>query len=311
MTKLEVVNSVTRSLNKVKFKFKKHSPEILVGVGVVGVVASSVLACKATLKVNAVLDESKQNIEKIHEATEKGATPIGEEYTAEDSKKDLTIMYTQTAVKLIKMYAPSVALGTVSIAAIVSGHKILRKRNVALAAAYATVEKSFKEYRGRVVERFGESLDKELKYNIKTKEVEEIVVTEDGSEQVVKSTATVVDPNNIDDTSRIWYEGNPGFTKDPEHNLRYLKMVQATMNDKLKAQGYLPLNDVYEALGFDKTSYGQVLGWIYDEKNPIGDNFVDFGLYDIHNEDKIRFVNGNERAVILEFNHDGNIINKM
>lgn len=311
MTKLEVVNSVTRSLNKVKFKFKKHSPEILVGVGIVGVVASSVLACKATLKVNAVLDESKQNIEKIREATEKGATPIGEEYTAEDSKKDLTIMYTQTAVKLVKLYAPSVALGTVSIAAIVSGHKILRKRNVALAAAYATVEKSFKDYRGRVVERFGEALDKELKYNIKTKEVEEIVVNEDGSETVVKSTTTVVDPNNIDDTSRIWYEGNPGFTKDPEHNLRYLKMVQATMNNKLQAQGYLPLNDVYEALGFDKTSYGQVLGWIYDEKNPIGDNFVDFGLYDIHNEDKIRFVNGHERAIILEFNHDGNIIKKM
>ena len=310
MTKMEVVNKATRALNKVKFKFKKHSPELLVGVGIVGVVASGVLACKATLKVNAVLEESKQNIDKIHEATEKGATAIGEEYTVEDSKKDLTITYTQTAVKLVKLYGPSVLLGGAAIAAIIGGHKILRTRNVALAAAYATVEKSFKDYRGRVVERFGEALDKELKYNIKSQEVEEIVVNEDGSEQVVKNTVTVVDPNNIDDTSRIWYEGNPGFTKDPEHNLRYLKLIQATMNDKLKAQGYLPLNDVYEALGFDKTSYGQVLGWIYDEKNPIGDNFVDFGLYDIHDENKIRFVNGKERAIILEFNHDGNIVGK-
>ena len=311
MTKLEVVNTVTRSLNKVKFKFKKHSPEILVGVGIVGIVASGVMACKSTLKVNEVLEESKKNIDRIHEATERGATVIGEEYTVEDSKKDLTILYTQTGVKLAKLYAPSVALCTVSIAAIVGGHKILRKRNVALAAAYATVEKSFKEYRGRVVERFGESLDKELRYNIKAKEVEEIVANEDGSEQVVKSTVTVVDPNNIDDTSRIWYEGNPGYSKDPEHNMRYLKMIQATMNDKLKSQGYLPLNDVYEALGFSKTPYGQVIGWIYDEKEPIGDNFVDFGLYDIHNEAKIRFVNGQERAIILEFNHDGNIIDKM
>lgn len=310
MTKMEVVNKATRVIGKVKFKFKKHSPELLVGVGIVGVVASGVLACKATLKVNAVLEESKQNIDKIHEATEKGATAIGEEYTVEDSKKDLTITYTQTAVKLVKLYGPSVLLGGAAIAAIIGGHKILRTRNVALAAAYATVEKSFKDYRGRVVERFGEALDKELKYNIKSQEVEEIVVNEDGSEQVVKNTVTVVDPNNIDDTSRIWYEGNPGFTKDPEHNLRYLKLIQATMNDKLKAQGYLPLNDVYEALGFDKTSYGQVLGWIYDEKNPIGDNFVDFGLYDIHDENKIRFVNGKERAIILEFNHDGNIVGK-
>lgn len=311
LNKTELVNSVTRKFHKVGFTMKKYSPEILIVGGVVGVVTSTVLACKATLKVNAVLDETKANIDKIHEATETGVTEAGETYTEEDSKKDLSIVYIQTGLKLAKMYAPAVILGGLSITAVLTSNNILRKRNVALAAAYTAVDKSFKEYRGRVVERFGEALDKELRYNIKTKEVEEIVVNEDGTESIVKSTVNVIDPSSIDDTSRIWYEGNPGWTKDPEFNLMYLKRQQAYATEKLRAQGYLFINEVYEMLGFPATSYGQVIGWIYDEKNPIGDNFVDFGIYDIHNEQKIKFVNGDERSIILEFNHDGNILRKM
>lgn len=311
MTKVELVNKATRTFHKVGFTLKKHSPEILIVGGVIGVVSSTVLACRATLKVNAVLDETKENIDRIHTATENGVTEAGETYTVEDSKKDLTIVYTQTGLKLVKMYAPAVILGGLSITAVLTSNNILRKRNVALAAAYTAVDKSFKEYRGRVVERFGEALDKELRYNIKTKEVEEIVVNEDGTESIVKSTVNVVDPNTIDDTSRIWYEGNPGWSKDPEFNLMYLKRQQAYATEKLRTQGYLFLNEVYEMLGFPVTPSGQVLGWIYDEKNPVGDNFVDFGIYDIHNEQKIKFVNGDERSIILEFNHDGNILKKM
>lgn len=311
LNKTELVNSVTRKFHRVGFTMKKYSPEILIVGGVVGVVTSTVLACKATLKVNAVLDETKANIDKIHEATETGVTEAGETYTEEDSKKDLSIVYIQTGLKLAKMYAPAVILGGLSITAVLTSNNILRKRNVALAAAYTAVDKSFKEYRGRVVERFGEALDKELRYNIKTKEVEEIVVNEDGTESIVKSTVNVIDPSSIDDTSRIWYEGNPGWTKDPEFNLMYLKRQQAYATEKLRAQGHLFINEVYEMLGFPATSYGQVIGWIYDEKNPIGDNFVDFGIYDIHNEQKIKFVNGDERSIILEFNHDGNILRKM
>ena len=307
LDKTKLLNNVTRKIHKVGFKFKKHSPEILVVAGVVGTVTGAVMACKATLKVNEVLEEPKKNIEKIHEALEHGATEVGIPYSEEDHKKDLTIAYVQTGVKLVKLYAPAVIVTGLSITAILSGHNILRKRNIALAAAYTAVDKSFKEYRGRVVERFGEALDKELKYNIKAKEVEEIVVNEDGSETIVKKTVEVVDPNDHSDYSRFFDAGCKGWDDDPEYNLMFLKSVQAQANNILKAEGHLFLNEVYDMLGIPRSKAGQVVGWVYDEKNPVGDNFVDFGIYDIHNEKARDFVNGYEKVILLDFNVDGNI----
>lgn len=311
MTKTEMMNKMSRGIHKVGFALKKHSPEILVAAGVVGTVASTVLACKATLKVNEVLEQPKKDIEKIHEAMETGFTEAGESYSVEDSKKDLAIVYTKTAVDLAKLYGPAIILETASILAIVKSHTILNKRNAALAAANTALFKAYKEYRSRVVERFGKELDHELRYNIKAQEVEETVANEDGTETTVTKTVRVLDPNTLGEFTRIWYEGNPGFTDNPEANKLFLQKQQAFANEKLKRQGYLFLNDVLSMLGFAKTKTGFVVGWIYDEKNPIGDNFVDFGLFDINSEDKIRFINGDEKAVLLEFNVDGNIIDRM
>lgn len=310
MAKLDIMNTVTRNLHRVGFKLKKHSPEILVGAGIVGVVSSAVMACKATMKLDEVLDEPKEKIEKIHELMDNPEkVPEGKEYTKEDGKKDLTIMYTQSAVKVIKLYAPAVALGTISIAAILGGHHILRKRNFALAAAYATIDKGFKEYRGRVIERFGEELDKELKYNIKAKEIEETVVNEDGTETTITKTVNVANPREYSDYARFFDDGCNGWTKDPEFNLMFLKDQQRYANDLLKEKGHLFLNEVYDMLGIPRCKAGQIVGWIFDEKHPVGDNYVDFGIYNVYNEANRNFVNGYERTILLDFNVDGDILN--
>lgn len=307
MKKVEIMNNVTRTFNRAGLKLKKYSPEIFVGLGIVGVVASAVMACKATTKIDDVLAEQKENIEKTKNYVEEHG--YSEKYTEEDHKKDLTIFYSRSAVDLVKLYAPSVILGTVSIAMIINGHRILRKRNVALAAAYATVEKGFKEYRGRVIERFGEELDKELKYNIKAKEVEEVVKDEEtGEEKIVKKTVNVADPNLYSDYARFFDDGCTGWTKDPEYNLMFLKDQQRYANDLLKSKGHLFLNEVYDMLGIPRTKAGQAVGWIYDEVHPVGDNFVDFGLTDIHNAKVRDFVNGYERTILLDFNVDGSIL---
>ena len=305
MKKLQIPNSVTRSIHKVGFKLKKNSPEILIVAGVIGTVASAVMACKATLKVNEVVDDAKENIDRIHEAKETGYTEAGETYDAEDSKKDLALVYAQTGLKFVKLYGPSVALGALSLTGIVSSHHILRKRNIGLAAAYAAVDKGFKDYRGRVVERFGKELDKELRHNIKAKEIDEIVVNEDGSEQVVKKTVNVANPNDYSEYARFYDDGCVGWDKNPEYSLAYLKNMQNWANNRLQAEGHLFLNEVYEALGIPKTKAGQVVGWVYDEANPDCDNFVDFGISDIYNEKVRDFVNGYERVVLLDFNVDG------
>lgn len=315
MNTTELKNKVTRKLYKVKFGLKKHSPEILVVAGTVGVVTSAVLACKATLKVNAVVDEAKENLNKIEVAGQKGVTEAGETYTEEDVKNETKIVYIQTGVKLAKLYALPVGLGVISIAAILGGHNILRKRNIALAASYTALFDDFKGYRSRVVERFGEQLDKELKYNLKTKEVEEIVVHEDGTEEIVKKKEQVMDdPDGLagyDSFARFFDDGCAGWDPNPEYSLMFLNQQQNYANDKLRRQGYLFLNDVYDMLGIPKCKEGQTHGWVYDEKNPIGDNFVDFGIYNISRRKNRDFVNGYEKVILLDFNHDGNILNYM
>ena len=309
--KTELMTKASRLLGNASLQIRKHSPEIHMVAGVVGTVASTVLACKATLKVNEVLEEKKNTIDAIHTCLENETI----EYTEEDSKKDLTILYAQTGIKLVKLYAPAVILGALSITSIVAGHKILKKRNLALAAAYAVVDKGFKDYRKRVVERFGEELDKELRYNLKAKEIEEVVKDKDGNEKVEKKVVNVVDSENplngVSEYAKFFDEVSTNWSKDPEYNLMFLRRQQDWANEKLKATGYLFLNEVYDMLGIPRTQAGQVVGWIYDKKNPNGDNYVDFGIYDVHSEAKRGFVNGVERSILLDFNVDGVIYDKI
>ena len=307
MGNLAIFNNMSRTFGRVGLKLKKHSPEILVIGGVIGGVASAVMACKATTKASDIIDEAKEQVDKVKSVVANESISE-EEYSKEDSKKDLTLIYVQTGIKFAKLYGPSVLLGTVSITSILAGHNILRKRNAALGAAFTAVNTGFKEYRSRVIDRFGKELDRELKYNIKAKEIETVVVDENGEEKVEKKIVEVVDPNNYSEFARFFDVGCKGWDKDPEYNLMTLRHVQNWANDKLQSQGHLFLNDVYDALGIPRSKAGQIVGWVYDEKNPIGDNFVDFGIYDLHNEKARDFVNGYERTILLDFNVDGNIL---
>ena len=302
-------NKVVNVYNKVNGKVQKYSPEILAGVGVVGVVASTVMACKATMKLDEILNDSKETREKIIDV--KDNPEYTEVYSPEDAKKDLTINYTQTAIKVAKLYAPAVLLGSASLGCLLASNGILRKRNAALSAAYVTVDKSFKEYRNRVAERFGNEVEKEIRYNIKAEEIEKVVFDEEGNETVVKETLKTMDPNLYSDYAKFFDEASPCWQNDPEYNLMFLKSQQQYANDLLRAKGRLFLNDVYDMLGIDKTKAGQVVGWVYDEANPSGDNFVDFGIYDMTKERVRAFVNGYETNILLDFNVDGNIWDKM
>ena len=308
--KTELLSKVSRSFHKVGFKFKKHSPEILVVTGVVGIVTSAVMACKATTKVNDIVDEAKETIDTIHNSVGKGLhTSDGEEYTEEVANKDLAIVYVQTGWKFVKLYGPAVALGIASIGCMIGSNQILRKRNVALAAAFKAVDTSFKEYRGRVIDRFGKDLDRELRFGIKAKEVEERVVDENGNETTITKTVEVVDPNQVHSLySIVWCEGSNGWTRNAELNKVFLIQQQNYANDKLRMNGILTLNEVYDMLGAPRTAYGQIAGWVYTDDSTIGDNFVDFGIFDVHNEKACDFVNGREKSIILDFNCIGNIL---
>ena len=296
-----------KTYKKVELKAIKHSPEILAGVGVVGVVGSLVMACKATTKLSDVLEESKEQLDKIKEVA---ADPAYEEkYSQDDAKKDTTITYVQTGVKVVKLYAPSVILCASSLGCLLASNNILKKRNAALSAAYMTVDKSFKEYRKRVADRFGEEVEKEIRYNIKAEEITK--VDENGNEvtETVKVMDGTDDPNSYSDYARFFDESCAAWQNDAEYNLTFLKAQQQYANDLLKARGRLFLNEVYRMLGIDETKAGQVVGWVYNPDNPTGDNFVDFGIYNMKRERVRAFVNGYEPNILLDFNVDGVIWN--
>lgn len=311
MKQPEFMNNLTRTFGKIGLGIKKHSPEILIVGGIIGGVASAVLACRATVKAAPVLDELKSNLKKLEHA-EAHPEELTFQYTKEDAKKDRAIVKTQAVLKVAKLYGPSVLLGGLSIVSILSGNKILRTRNAALAAAYTAVDTSFKGYRNRVIERFGEEMDKELKYNLKTIEVEETAVDKNGKETKVKKTIQVAEgvPEHFSPYAKCYDVGCNGWEKDAEHNLWFLQIQQNWANEKLKSQGYLFLNDVYEALGIPKTKAGQIVGWTYNKggHNEHGDNYVDFGIFDIHKPANRDFVNGYERSIWLDFNVDGDIL---
>ena len=304
--KTEIIATLTRTFNRTGLKIKKHSPEILLVTGTVGVVSSTVMACKATLKVEEIVDEAKEKIDTIHQVSADPA--MAEKYSEDDGKKDLAIVYTQTAVKFIKLYGPSVTIGVASLACMIGSNRILNKRNAALAAAYAAVDKSFKEYRGRVIERFGKQMDRELRYNIKAQEIEETTVDANGKEIVTKKTVDVMDPNSYSQYAIVFDDSNEGWDPDPERSKYFLIQQQNWANERLKSRGHLFLNEVYDMLGAKRTKAGAQVGWVYDEKNCEGDNFVDFGIFDTNSPKARDFVNGIEKVIVLDFNVDGYIL---
>lgn len=302
--KTEIMKSVNGVASKTVMKLKKHSPEILVVAGIAGTVVSAVLACKATTKVAEILDETKGTLDTIHEGMETGAIN-GQEYMTEDGKKDTVVVYAQTGMKLAKLYGPAIILGTLSITSILASNNILRKRNVALGAAYAAIDKSFKEYRGRVGERFGEQVDTELKYGIKAKKFEEIEVDpETGKEKKVKKTVMVADPNLQSDYAVYFDSKSRNYETNPDYNRMFLKAQQAFANDKLQTRGHLFLNEVLDDLDLPRTPAGQIVGWTKDGP----DGYVNFRIVEVERETED---GRHEPALLLDFNVEGNIWEKM
>lgn len=316
--------AIKQFVNKGVFMLKKNSPTILVGTGIVVGIAGAVTACRATTKLNDILEETKTNVDLIHKSVDDETLP--EKYTEEDAKKDLAITYAQTGVKVAKLYAPAVAMGVVSVGCILKSHDILSKRNIALAAAYATVDKSFKEYRTRVVDRFGENVDKELKYGIKAKKITETVTDEEtGKEKKVKKTVNTVEKFNVmpSEYARFFEEytrdskgnviKNSAWVPSGELNLNFLLIRQTSAQQKLEAQGYLTLNDVYDSLCLPRSQAGNVMGWLYDKNDPeLSKTVVDFGIFD-HSDnfsDMVYDTEGNE-AILLDFHVTHNVYNTL
>ena len=301
-------NNLKLMVNRAGLQLKKYSPEIMVAAGVIGTVASTVLACRATIKANDILKESKKvkaQIDDVHD----GVVEIEGEYTEDDYKKDLTVYYAQTAVQVAKTYAPAVSLGVASIASILGGYNVMKKRYVASVAAYSALNEGFREYRSRVVDKFGKEIDREMKYGIKAQTVNVTEVDENGEEKVVKKKAGVVTEGNLSEYAKMFTSESHCWNNNFDYNMMFLRAQEQYANDILTARGHLFLNEVYEMLGIPHTQAGQLVGWV---KGSDGDGFVDFNLPDndeiylehMASESEKKYT----RCIPLDFNVDGYVL---
>lgn len=283
-----IKNGVTTAFHTAKYTAVKFAPEILTGVGILGGIGAAVLGAKATLKLEGILDEMNFEMQSI-----------------EDTDQARAKLYVKTAFKIAKLYGPTISLAALSIASILSGHGMLKKRNAALVAAYGVLEESFQRYRNRVVDEFGEEKDYQYLHGITE------VTTGKGAN---KEVAMVFDESLVSSPYarifRHWGHPDGGSTqwdKTPEYNIVFLNAQEQFANQRLQARGHLFLNEVYDALGFDHSPEGAMVGWVKGE----GDDCVDFGFTDPRNIRTGALIDGEEGNIYLDFNVQGSIVDKI
>lgn len=301
---VKLPDNINRFAKKTYVKTVKYGPTVGVVFGIGAGIAATVMACKATTRLEEYVAEEKKLIEEIHENQDN--TDIYENEKL--YKKDLSIAYGRLTYKAFKLYAPSLAVGAVSIASILYSHKVMTKRNAVLTSAYAVLNDAFKSYRERVKNELGEEMDRHFQFNTKIEECEETTTDKKGNEKVVKSSVEVVDPACSSPYAKYFDEASREWTKDPEYNLSFLMNIQREFNNKLRREGFVFLNEVYDALDIPRTKAGQIVGWIYDKDI---DQKIDFGIYSNAKKPNARFVNGYENVILLDFNVDGDILSEM
>lgn len=288
----------------------KNKPEIMLAAGLLGVIGATILACRATLKAKDVVEEHNERLEEIQETIEESPDVIA----PSQYKNEVRKVYLKTSLKLAKTYAPAIAVETAAFALLIKSNSVQRDRLAGLTAAYITVDQAFKKYRQAVIEELGEEKDLEFKTGLKKQKIEAIVEDEEGNEKLKKEEGLVLpDGRYISEYAKFFDESCPDWQKSPENNLHFLRLQQAAANEKLKIQGHLFLNEVYDMIGLPRTKAGAVVGWLYpaDRYESLQLNgFVDFGIYDMWaNAKRADFVNGYERNILLDFNVDGCIYN--
>lgn len=312
MNKSEIMAKASTVLYTVKEKLVAYSPEIMIGAGVIGGITSAVMACKATRKADAIgydFECDKETIKREFKDDD-GALIESKEY-----KKELTRRTFKYVGQVCKVYAPAAVVGGISIASILSGYNVLNKRTVALAASLDILNEDFKKYRERIVNRYGEEVDYEVYNGIEKETVKEKIVDENGKKKTV--TKEVVKDYDGNMFTAVFHEGNLGFERDALHNKFVIDSTVQMLNQRLQSRyrkghpGIMSYNEARKAFGFRPVPHGQIWGWVYDEENPVGDNYISVGMLEDIDSAKANFINGEEYAVVLNFNCDSNILKYM
>lgn len=295
--------SLSGLAGRTRLSVRRRSPEIFTFGGILIGAIGTVAACRATIKAVPVIEEHKENTDKIR-------TEYGEGTNTTELGRELTKEWLHTIGDLIVLYTPSFALGSLSAASILAGNNILRKRNIALAAAYTALDSSFSGYRKRVSDRYGDDTEHEIYYGLDRETMEETITNENRVTYTVETDRVTAD--GLPNAYARWF--TYGESKAAEHNDDYndmfLENQEAAVNIQFKARQFLFLNDVYELLGYDKTVEGQSVGWVYDRYDDgNGSRFISFGKQRVWRKDSTE-PDGGKWVWMLVFNVEGPIFER-
>lgn len=306
-----VKNAMTQKFGRTGLQLQKYSPQILLGVGLVGGVVAAVMAAKATLKAGDIVDDMRVSLDTIEEVSDNNV--LQKKYPKEEVMKAKAQVYVKTGLEFAKLYGPSVGLGVLSISAILGAHGIMVQRQASLVAAYTLLAEGYKNYRDRVVEELGPEKDEQYHLGLREEELTVETVDDEGKKKKTKMKTLVSDRQAPSIYSRFFDAVNPNWTSDRLLNRAFLTSQQNYLNDLLIIRGHVFLNEVYERLGFSVTKEGQLVGWVLREPKEMRDEgrdgYISFGMENpLYDADR-QFINLTNDSILLDFNVDGIILN--
>lgn len=311
--KAEVKTYILDCVAKGKFFGKKYKPEILLVGTIVSGVIGIVEIAKASTNVNEIVEETSAEMDVIRKSYEEGVVVDDAENLVEYSERDKALdtfrLAAKTTVSLGRLYGKAIIFEGISFGCLIAMYNEQKARNIAFASALSGIEQAFNNYRVRVREKYGDEEERQLYYGIKARTVEEKVVDEDGKEHTETKEVLYFD-GEPSPYSKFFDESCPEWTKDPERNLWLLKAKEKDLNLRLRAKGYIFLNEVYYELGMPETAAGQIAGWVYDYKpgEPSeAETTIDFGIFDYNDIGCRAFVNGYSPSVLCDFAKNGHL----
>lgn len=294
--------NLRQTINGVGLQLKKAAPDIMFAAGIALSAVSVIEFCKKSDKGLPVAKQFKENVQELSEEHSDGAY----------NDKTYCTLVAEEAVKagkeLGKIYWKPAVMWVASTALVAGSHYILKDRNATLTIIASGLGAELKTLHQRIIERYGEDVDKELKFGTETKEIETRSIDEETGEEVVNKSVVPVNNGGFSLFARYYDEACIGWRNNAELNKSFLLAREAEANRRLDKQGYLFLNDVYEMLGMKKTRAGQKVGW--KKNSRFGDGYVSFGIFNTRQGNR-DFVNGYQPIVLLDFNVDGEIIDAM
>lgn len=232
-------------IKKIQKVLTRKSPEILTGIGIAGVITTTVLAVKVTPKALRLIDEAEH----------KKAVAWNNENPDYDNGADrIKLTKTETVKAAWKPYIPAVVTGICSVACIIGANSVHLRRNAALATAYQLSTTAFNEYKDKVVETIGEKKEKVVRQNIAKDKVEKNPVSKTEVFVTGNGTSLFYDP-----LSGRYFESDMNKVEKAVNNLNW------SMNNG--NEPYISLTQLYDELGLSHTGVSDNIGWKVEDGN--------------------------------------------